>query len=86
MAALEEWGPVFRRIVNDGGDITDIARVMRAGAASGSLIWAGSALRREFGLTVREVVNVIAWAEAPGDDRDEEGLAWLRSEVRTPLR
>ncbi|MGC5331493.1 hypothetical protein [Micromonospora sp. DT62] len=86
MAVMDEWGSVFRRVVAGGGDITDIARAMRAGAGSGSLIWAGGVLRREFGLTVSEVVDVIAWAEAPGGDRDEESLARLRSEVRTPLR
>ncbi|MEU4779472.1 hypothetical protein [Micromonospora sp. NPDC023633] len=86
MTAMEEWGPIFRRVVDGGGDITDIARAMRAGAGSGSLIWAGRALRQEFGLTVREVVDVIAWAEAPESDGDEEVLARLRSEVRTPLR
>lgn len=73
----------LRQIVDAGGGICDLARFIRTVPAEGCLIQAGAAMRDEFGLTIEEVLNVLAWAEGSNDD---EGLDQLRGRIRTPLR
>ncbi|MEE6260752.1 hypothetical protein [Plantactinospora sonchi] len=83
MISWDDWRPFLRRIVDEGGDIGDLARAIRT-HADGRYIQAGAALRKEFGLPLSEVAEVLAWAEAPQDS--DEGLEHVRARVRTPLR
>ncbi|MFY1598466.1 hypothetical protein [Micromonospora sp. WMMD737] len=82
MIEWDEWHPFLRRIVNEGGDIGDVARAIRD-HGEGRYIQAGRAAREEFGLPLPDVLKIIAWAEAKGGD---DGLAELRAEIRTPLK
>lgn len=83
MNGVDEWRPFLRGIVQSGGDIVDVALAIRAHGGGGQYIQAAAALRQEFGLTISEALTVVGWAEGTVDD--ENSLARLRAEVRTPL-
>jgi hypothetical protein len=83
MIGSAEWRPFLRRIVEAGGDIVDVSRAIRVHGRNGQYMQAAAALRQEFGLKISEALTVVAWAE--GNIDDEDSLARLRSEVRTPL-
>ena len=74
----------FRKIVDDGGDIVDVALAARSYGWGKHSIHAAAALRDEFALPVKEAVAFAAWI---GDDTETNGaLDLLRAGVPTALR
>lgn len=84
MADRDEMRALFRRVLDAGGDIVDVALAARLhGWGSGSTR-AAAALREEFGVSITEALNFAAWIEGDGDD--ENSRAQLRASVPTVLR
>jgi hypothetical protein len=77
---------VFRRIVDEGGDIVDLGDIAQARGWGGrNCIPTARVLRDEFGVSIKEALVFAAWIEndtVPGAaDRER-----FRSEMVTPLR
>ncbi|SBT40742.1 hypothetical protein [Micromonospora auratinigra] len=81
MLVWNEWRPFLRRIVQEGGDIGDIARAVRD-HGEGRYIQAGGALHQKFGLPLADALKIIAWAES---NSGEDGLTHLRAEIQDRL-
>jgi hypothetical protein len=66
-----DWASVFRDVVENGGDIVDIAHILNDRAApAGDKYIAANVLREEYGLSIRQTTAVLSWIE--GGISDEE--------------
>lgn len=87
MTDRAEMRAVFRRVVDEGGDVVDVADVARGRGwgRNGPVMQTALAFREEFGLSVRESLDFAGWIE---DERvpDAADRAKLRASITTPLR
>lgn len=71
-----DWGRLFAEVVNDSGDVVDVAHVIRRHSSKRSDQYvAVIALRERCGLSTSQTIEVLAWLA--GDRTDDE----LRREV-----
>lgn len=77
---------VFRRVVEEGGDVVDVADVARGrGWGSGSFMQTAMAFREEFGLSAREALDFAGWISS-ADSPSDSDRADLRDRIPTSLR
>ncbi|WP_431921178.1 hypothetical protein [Micromonospora wenchangensis] len=81
---MEEWRRMFRASVDSGGELVDIARLIRLHGKPGQYVQAAAALRKEFGFKIVEALAVVGWAEG-GDDSQASFLEMCRT-IQTGIK
>ncbi|WP_189330764.1 hypothetical protein [Actinoplanes ianthinogenes] len=81
-----EMRAVFRRVVDEGGDVVDLADIAIARGWGGrGCLRTARALRREFKVSLMEALHFAVWIEHDGI-RDAASRDELRAGIATRLR